>query len=59
MERLKPRKQLSKIGLDLDEGDPEFQLLTEEDIFFFLSFKAVFCFINPEYRLILMSSPLN
>jgi hypothetical protein len=63
--------------LQLDEGDPGFQLLSEEEIaeviFFlfifisamyiikfstylfpksFLSFRATFCFTNPDYRLI-------
>jgi hypothetical protein len=69
--------------LQLDEGDPGFQLLTEEEInamiFFyylfssalpillkfpfvfqvFLSFRAIFFFINPDYRLIRMTSPTN
>jgi hypothetical protein len=54
-------------GLGLDEGDPGFQFLTEEEIAavipfiyfyliyftfilfkFFLSFRAIFCFINPD-----------
>jgi hypothetical protein len=68
--------------LELDEGDREFQLLTEEEItaviFFFhlfssalpilliypficylsfLSFSAIFCFINPDYWLIRLTSP--
>jgi hypothetical protein len=69
--------------LELDEGDPGFQLLTEEEIaaviFFylfsselptyvikfsiylvskiFLSFKAIFCSINLDYRLTRMTSP--
>jgi hypothetical protein len=66
--------------LELDEGVPGFQLLTEEEIaaviFFylflsalpillncpficflrFLSFRVTFCFINPDYWLIQMTS---
>jgi uncharacterized membrane protein YagU involved in acid resistance len=47
--------------LGLDEGGPAFQLLADEEIaaviFFlifhlFLSFRAIFCFINQDYRLI-------
>jgi hypothetical protein len=34
--------------LEVDEGDPGFQLLTEEEIF-----RAIFCFINLDYRLII------
>jgi hypothetical protein len=69
--------------LELDEEDPEFQFLTEEEtaavIYFylfssalpillnfpftyflgFLSFTAIFCFINLNYRLIQMTSPLQ
>jgi hypothetical protein len=64
--------------LQLDEGDPGFQVLTEEEItaviffylffsttyivkfsvcflFFFLSFRVIFCFIYPVYRLIQMT----
>jgi hypothetical protein len=63
--------------LELFEGDPGCQLLTEKEIatviFFyllspplhfpfmcflsFLSFRAIRCFINPDYRLIQMTSP--
>jgi hypothetical protein len=69
--------------LQLDEGDPGFQLLTEEQIaaviffnllssalnillhfpfvcfisFLFWSFRAIFCFFNPVYRLIWMTFP--
>jgi hypothetical protein len=32
LERLKPRKKISQDWLELDEGDPGFQLLTEEQI---------------------------
>jgi hypothetical protein len=64
--------------LQLDEGDPGFQLLTGRnccsDTFFlfssalmllnfpficflyFLSFRAIFCFVNPVYRLTLTTS---
>jgi hypothetical protein len=60
--------------LELYEGDPGFQLLTEEEIaaviflFIFvstaitskfsihLSFRAIFCFIKSDYRLIRMTS---
>jgi hypothetical protein len=70
--------------LELDEGDPGFQLLTEEEIAaviffylfssalpillnfpficfvsFFLSFTAIFCFINQNYCLIWTTSPYN
>jgi hypothetical protein len=63
--------------LQLDEGDPGFQLLTDEEtaavIFLFifistayvikfsiyLSFRAIFCAINPGYRLIRIISPQN
>jgi hypothetical protein len=68
---------------ELDEGDPGFQLLTEEEISaviffisfinttditkfsihlfsqFFLSFRAIFCFIDPDYCLLWMTSSLN
>jgi hypothetical protein len=69
--------------LEPDEGDPGFQLVTEEQIvaviffylfssslsillnfpficflrLFFLSFRATFRFINPDYGLIKMTSP--
>jgi hypothetical protein len=53
--------------LELDEGDPAFQLLTEEEIAtvifviyfhqFFLSTKAIFCLISPDYHLIWMTIP--
>jgi hypothetical protein len=32
LERLKPRKKISQDWLQLDEGDPGFQLLTEKEI---------------------------
>jgi hypothetical protein len=66
--------------LDLDEGDPGFQLLTEEEIAavilfifisttciikfpiylfskYFLSFRTIVFFINPDYRLTRLTSP--
>jgi hypothetical protein len=39
--------------LQLDEGDPGFQLLTEEEIaavIFFLCLRATVCFTDPDYR---------
>jgi hypothetical protein len=42
------------VWLELDEGDPGFQLLTEEEItvlifiFILISFRAIFCFSDPD-----------
>jgi hypothetical protein len=60
-----------QVWLELDERDPGIELLTEAEIAtvilfnfpfirflsFFLSFRAIFCFVNLDYWLILMTSP--